>query len=299
MGRCQFNLIESQEERMIKKILVAVAGRGLCEEMLNMLIDLPAFQQAEVTILHVVAPQASAEGMAEKLEAGGKILSKAVQSLKIDPSKVNPRLKQGEAKDIVCQVADEENSDLIIIGSRGLQGLRAILENSVSQYVFQLTSHAMLLVKDGTYIKKLKNIMVALDESEDSQQSLQMAISIAKDVPNGQLILAHVNKNLSGSGTEDYSTQAETDPVLASAITTVKRMGIKYRCVSGVGKPGPEICKISEDLGADLLIIGSPDRRPTVAKSLVDLDRLIGGSLSDYIRVHAECPVLLARTIQP
>ena len=283
---------------MIEKILVAVAGRGLCEEMLNMLTDLPRFQQAEVTVLHVVAPQASADGMAEKLEEGGKILSKAVQSLRIDPSKVNPRLKQGDAKDIVCQVADEEKSDLIIIGSRGLQGLRAILENSVSQYVFQLTSHPMLLVKDGTYIKKLKNIMVAVDQSEDASQCLDLAIAMAKDIPNGQLILAHVNKNLNARGEEDYSSNAEADPVLAPAIAAAQKMGIKYRCVSGVGKPGPEICKIAEDKAADLLIIGSPNRRPTVAKSLVDLDRLLGGSLSDYVRVHAECPVLLARTVQ-
>jgi nucleotide-binding universal stress UspA family protein len=283
---------------MINKILVAVAGRGLCEEMLNMLVDLPPFQQAEVTVLHVVPPQASADGMSEKLEEGGKILAKAVQSLKIDPSKVNPRLKQGDAKDIVCQIADEEKSDLIIMGSRGLQGLRAILENSVSQYVFQLTSHPMLLVKDGTYIKKLRHIMVAIDPSEDSRQCLDLAISMVKNLPSGELILAHVNLDLRGGGAEDYSSNAAADPVLAPAVAEAKRMGIKYRCVSGIGKPGPEICKIAEDVNADLLILGSPDRRPTVAKSIVDLDRLIGGSLSDYVRVHAECPVLLARTTQ-
>jgi nucleotide-binding universal stress UspA family protein len=284
---------------MINKILVAVAGRGLCEEMLNMLIDLPPFQQAEVTVLHVVPPQASADVMSDKLEEGGKILAKAVQSLKIDPSKVNPRLKQGDAKDIVCQVADEEQSDLIIMGSRGLQGIRAILENSVSQYVFQLTSHPMLLVKDGTYIKKLRHIMVAVDPSEDSRKCLDLAISMVKNLPSSQLILAHINLDLRGGGAEDYSSNAEADPVLAPAVAEAKRMGIKYRCVSGIGKPGPEICKIAADVNADLLIIGSPDRRPTVAKSIVDLDRLIGGSLSDYVRVHAECPVLLARTTQP
>ncbi len=59
---------------MINKILVAVARRGLCEQMFNMLMDIPYFQQASVTVLHVVTPLASAEGMSAKLEAGGKIL---------------------------------------------------------------------------------------------------------------------------------------------------------------------------------------------------------------------------------
>lgn len=283
----------------INKILVAVAGRGLCEEMLKMLMDIPSIKQASITVLHIVPTQVSAQGMSEKLEQGGKILAEAVQFLNVDPSKVNPRLKQGDPKDIVCQVADEENSDLIIMGSRGLQGLRAILENSVSQYVFQLTSRPMLLVKDGIYVKKLKQIMVALDASDSSKEYLDLALSLVKDIQGGQLILAHVKKDVSGVSAEDYSDNAQADPIIAAALEPVKRMGISYRCVSAVGKPGPEICRIAEEVGADLLILGSPDRRPTVAKSLVDLDRLIGGSLSDYVRVHAECPVLLARTTAP
>ena len=157
---------------MIEKILVAVAGRGLCEEMFNMLMDIPSLQNTSVTVLHVVPPQVTSDGMAAKLEEGGKILAQAVQSLKIDPSKVNPRLKQGDPKTTVCQVAEEEKADLVIMGSRGLGRLQSILENSVSQYVFQLTSRPMLLVKDDIYVKKIKRVMVALDKSESAKQSL-------------------------------------------------------------------------------------------------------------------------------
>lgn len=281
---------------MIKKILVAVAGRGLCEEMLNMLLDIPSFQQASVTLLHVVSPEVSSDTMSEKLTEAGKILAEAVTSIKLDPKQINPLLKQGDPKDIVCQVADEENVDLIIMGSRGLGRLQAILENSVSQYVFQLTTRPMLLVKDDAYVKKLRRIMVAVDNSESSKQCLQLAISFAKDIPGTQLILVHINKDISGKSSEDFSNNAEKDPVLAQAIEEVKRMGISYRCVSGIGKPGPELCSVAEEVNADLLMLGSPDRRPNVAKSFIDLDRLLGSSLSDYVRVYASCPVLLTRT---
>lgn len=281
---------------MINKILVAVAGRGLCEEMLNMLLDIPSFKTASVTVLHVVPPQISSDTMSEKLEEGGKILAEAIKSIHLDPSQINPRLKQGDPKDIVCQVADEEDADLIIMGSRGLGRIQAILENSVSQYVFQLTSRPMLLVKDDAYVKKLRKIMVAVDGSESSRQCLQLAISFTKDIPGSQLILVHINKDLSGKSSEDFSANAENDPILIPAIEAVKRMGISYRCVSGIGKPGPELCRVAEEVNADLLMLGSPDRRPNVAKSFLDLDRLLGSSLSDYIRVYANCPVLLART---
>jgi nucleotide-binding universal stress UspA family protein len=282
---------------MIEKILLAVAGRGLCEEMFNMLMDIPSLQQASVTVLHVVSPQVTSDGMAEKLEEGGKILAQAVQSLKIDPSKVNPRLKQGDPKTTVCQVAEEEKSDLVIMGSRGFGRLQSILENSVSQYVFQLTSRPMLLVKDDIYVKRIRRVMVALDKSESAKQSLNLALSFVKELEGGQLILVHVTQDLTGKATEDVTANAEKDPVLAPGVALAKQMGVSYRCVSAIGKPGETICRFTDEMNADLLVLGSPDRRPNVAKNFVDLDRLLGNSLSDYVRVYASCPVLLARTV--
>lgn len=278
---------------MIEKILVAVAGRGLCEEMLNMLMEIPAMQNASVTLLHVVTSQTSADAMSAKLETGGKILADAVKSLKIDPNKITPRLKQGEPKDVVLEVAREEDSDLIIMGSRGLKRLESILENSVSQYVFQLTDRPMLLVKDDIYVKRIRRAMVAMDKSESAQESLDLALSLLRDVSGAQLYLVHVNPDRQSPASE---ADAEKDPVLAPAVAAAKKQGIPYRCINTTGKPGPEICRLAEEMNVDLLMLGSPERRPSIAKSLPDLDRLLGGSLSDYVRVHANCPVLLTRT---
>lgn len=280
---------------MIEKILLTVAGRGLCEEMLNMLMESPFLQKASVTVLHVVPPQVTAEAMSSKLEEGGKILATAVKSLKLDPSQITARLKQGDPKDVVLQVAEEEESDLIIMGSRGLKRLESILENSVSQYVFQLSSRPMLLVKDDIYVKQIRRVMVAIDKSDAAQQSLKLALSLMKNINGGQLFLAHVNPGR--RQTSEAVTDAEKDPILAAAAAEAKRQGVAYRCINTTGKPGEEICRLAEEMNIDLLILGSPDRRPSIARTLPDLDRLLGGSLSDYVRVYANCPVLLARTV--
>lgn len=275
---------------MIEKILVAVAGRGLCEQMLKQLMEIPSVQGAQVTLLHVVPNQVSSDAMSEKLEEGGKILAEAIKSLNLDPNKVTARLKQGDPKTTVCEVADEIDADLIIMGSRGLGRLQAILENSVSQYVFQLTSRPMLLVKDDIYVKRLNRIMVAMGPSETAKQSLKLALFLLRDNKGGQLILARVNP-------PDPEAKPEADPVLAAAAAEAKKQGVSYRCITSKGKAGEEICRIAEEVNADLLLVGSPDRRPSIAKSLVDLDRLLGNSLSDYVRVYANCPVLLARSV--
>lgn len=282
---------------MIRKILLAVSGLGHAEEMLKNLKELPSIQQANVTVLHVVPAQPTSEGMTAKWEEGGKILANAIQYLGLDPSRVSSILRQGEPKDVVCQVAEEIDADLLIMGSRGLKRLQAILSNSVSQYVFQLTSRPMLLVKDDIYVKKVNRIMVAFDGSDAAKQCLQLALFLLREIKGGQLILVHVNKDLSGKPTEMSIATAEKDPVLAPAIAEAKKQGVQPRCITSSGRPGEEICRLAEEMNVDLLMLGSPDRRPSIAKSFVDIDRLLGASLSDYVRVNAPCPVLLARTL--
>ena len=281
---------------MIKKILLAVSGLGHAEEMLKTLMAVPSIQEAKVTVLHVVPNQFAAEAMTAKWEEGGKILANAIQYLNLDPSKVSSILRQGDPKTVVCEVADEIEADLIVMGSRGLKRLQSILSNSVSQYVFQLSSRPMLLVKDDIYIKNIKKIMVALDNSNAAKQCLKLALSLLQDIKGGELFLANVNID-SRSKSEPSEITSEKNPILAAAFSEAKKYGFPTRCVTSNGKAGEEICRLAEKWNVDLLLLGSPDRRPSIAKSLVDIDKLIGSSLSDYVRVNASCPVLLARIV--
>ncbi|MFN5516088.1 MAG: universal stress protein [Cyanobacteriota bacterium] len=280
---------------MLNKILYADAGSAQTQDMLKALMDLPAIQKAALTVLHVVPPQITADAFTEKWEDGGKILGEILRNIPIEPAKVATILRQGEPKTTVCEVADEIGADLIIMGSRGLKRLEAILENSVSQYVFQLTNHPMLLVKDDIYVKRIKRVMVALDKSAAAEYALDLALYLLRDYPEGEVIFARVNPDLKPDLLPLSRQETENNPIVAPAIAKAKRFGVAYRSVVTGGKPGEQICTLAEDYGADLLMLGSPDRRPSVAKSLPDLDRLLGTSLSDYVRVNAPCPVLLAR----
>lgn len=281
---------------MIERILLADSGTGHSEEMLKALMEIPSVQSANVTVLHVVPPQSSADTMTEKWEEGGKTLAKAIQSLSLDPNRTKAMLQEGDPKDVVCRVAEEMDADLIIMGSRGLKRLQSILENSVSQYVFQLASRPMLLVKDDIYVKKISRILVAMDKSAAAQECLQLALSFLRDIKGGQLVLVHTNPDMKLNPELTASANAEQDPVLAPAIAEAKKLGVNYRCEAPEGKAGDRICQLAEDLNVDLLMLGSPERRPSIAKSLPDLDRLLGRSLSDYVRVYANCPVMLVRT---
>lgn len=281
---------------MIEKILLADSGIGNTEAMMKVLMEIPLIQRATVTVLHVVPPQVSAEGMTAKWEAGGRTLATAISTLNLDPSHVTAMLREGDPKDVVVKVADEINADLIVMGSRGLQGLKAILDNSVSQYVFQLSSRPMLLVKDDLYsVRPVKRALVALDKSDSAKEGLKLAINLLRDVSGSELVLVHSVSNLKARPFDETEPDPNQDPVLVAAAKEAKQYGIGYKLVAPEGKAGRRICQLAEDMNVDLLILGSPDRRPSIAKGMPDLDRLLGESLSDYVRVYAPCPVLLTR----
>lgn len=281
---------------MINNILLADSGTGNTRIMMKRLMEIPRIERSRITILHVVPTQSSSSAMTESWEVGGRTLAEAVKELNLDPSRVNAILREGEPKDVVGKVAKEIDTDLIVMGSRGLKGLKAIIGNSVSQYVFQLSSRPMLLVKDDLYsIQTIRRILVAIDESDSAKESLRVAMDFAQDIEGSEIILVHSVSKLNTKLSDIVQDNPENDPVLADAIAKLRRAGIRYRCVAPQGKPGQRICELADELNVNLLILGSPDRRPTIAKGMPDIDRLLGGSLSDYVRVYANCPVLLTR----
>lgn len=284
---------------MIKKILFATSGTGQNQEMLKYLLELPVLQSASITMLNVIPSKTTGkEDLAAKKEEGDKLLKDTISALKLDPNKVVTMVEEGEPKDIVCKKATELEADLIIMGSRGLKRLQSILENSVSQYVFQLTERPMLLVKDDIYVKKIKRVMVAIDKSNSAQHALDVALFMLRDTKGVQLNLVRVNPDLNTALLPLSKEEIENNPILAPALAKARKAGIDCRGIVTGGKPSKQICNLAEENNIDLLVIGSPDRRPSVAKVLPDLDRLLGSSLSDYVRVNATCPVLLARTVE-
>ncbi|MGF1590949.1 MAG: universal stress protein [Pleurocapsa sp.] len=278
---------------MINKILYADSGAENAQDMLKILLELPATKNAQVSILRVISPKTTQEESAAQEQAESKI-NDLVAKLGTNCDEATCKVEEGEPKTTVLKVAQEVDADLIIMGSRGLGKLQSILSNSVSQYVFQLTDRSMLLVKDDIYVKKLKRVMVAIDKSPAAQYALDLTLSLLQGYQDAEICLIRVNPDLDPNlklSKEDM----ENNPILAPAIAKVKRTGLEYQCLVTGGRPAQKICSLAEAKNIDLLVLGSPERRPSIAKSLPDIERLLGSSLSDYIRIKAPCPVLLAR----
>ena len=277
---------------MFKNLLIADSGKGHVGEMVRMLRDLPGFRTARINLLHVVSEQGKVNSE-DHWTTAGSLLSKAVTQLGLDPSDVNSIIRQGDAKQTVLKVAEEINADLIVMGSRGLGRLQSILSNSTSQYVFQLSTRPMLLVRDDLYVRHVNRLMVTIDGTGVGDDALRIACEMVRDIPGGQLTGVHITRqDLSASRGGD----SKADGLLTAAVQRARSMGVDLKPMHVANQDiGRGVCEAAEEIGADLVVIASQDRRPLVARGLVDLDKLLGGSISDYIRVHAPAPVLLVR----
>ena len=278
---------------MLKKILYADSGADNARDLLKNLLELPGLKDADVSILQVVS-QKTKEEETKALDKAKTKIEALIAKLGIAETNITSIVKEGEPKITVINVAKEKDADLIIMGSRGLGKLQSFLSNSVSQYVFQLADRSMLLVRDDIYVKKIKRIMVAMDKSPAAQYALDVALAMFQGYNDAEIYLTRVNPDLK-PGLEISQEDIDNNPILSAAAAKVKSRGLTYKCILSGGRPAQKLCTLAEDNNIDFIVLGSPERRPSVAKNLPDLDRLLGSSLSDYIRVKAECPVLLAR----
>jgi nucleotide-binding universal stress UspA family protein len=276
---------------VFRNLLIADSGQGHVEEMVRMLRAIPPAAAARINLLHVIGEQGSADVEDHRSRAEG-MLTDAIRRMGLDGATVNTVLRQGDTKTTVLKVADELDADLIVMGSRGMNRLQAILSNSASQYVFQLSTRPMLLVRDDLYIRAINRVMVTVDGTGVGDDALRLACELVAAIPGGTLTGVHVTRqDLAPS----RGGRSPADEVLDKAVQRARSFGVTLQPLHKVGDIARTVCAAAEETRADLLVIASQDRRPVVAKSFVDIDRLLGSSVSDFIRVHAPAPVLLVR----
>ncbi|MDM7953407.1 MAG: universal stress protein [Cyanobium sp. CZS 25K] len=276
---------------MFRNLLIADSGKGHVEEMVRILRDIPPCRQARINLLHVIPEQGGLDLESHRQQAE-VLVREAIERLGLSAGEVNTLVREGDTKLTVLKVADEVDADLIVMGSRGLGRLQSILGNSASQYVFQLSTRPMLLVRDDLYVKAINRVMVAIDGTGVGDDALRLACELVQGIPGGSLTGVHVSRQ---EITPSRGGRTPGDDVLQKAVQRARSFGVEMKGLHRTGDIARGVCAAAEEVKADLVVIASQDRRPLVARALVDLDKLLGSSVSDYIRVHAPAPVLLVR----
>ena len=149
---------------MIKKILVAIDGSNLAYESLDYALDLARKYSAEVIVLTVIQMPSdsvleqgtaftpiSSQSYREKLENYHKeILSEAAKKAKKSSPQIRftTKLVEGRPADKIVETAKLESCDLIVMGSRGLGGIKEFFLGSVSDRVADEAPCPVLIIKN-------------------------------------------------------------------------------------------------------------------------------------------------------
>jgi len=138
---------------MMKKLLVPVDGSKNSDEAVKYACSIAEKFSSEMTLLCVIPPpiilgvEAGIIDYRPLEESGRKVLE---NSKKITDSlgvKTSTRLETGQVADTIVNVAKEEKSDLIVVGSRGLSGAKRFLLGSVSNSVSHHAPCPVLIVR--------------------------------------------------------------------------------------------------------------------------------------------------------
>lgn len=129
-------------------------------------------------------------------------------------------------------------------------------------------------------------VLIAYDGSEESERALTVVGSLPVSWCGLLSVVPTVSSGGRGGALNPMDGVEEHRVEIARAAERLNLGGPTEPMVA-VGDPGHAICEIAGEQDADLIIIGSRDRR--------GLKKLLLGSVSLYVTAHAPCDVLVLR----
>ncbi len=141
----------------MKKILLAADGSEHSLKTVNKAIALADPEETEITVLSVMdedpsMPYAVPQDIRDKVKKEKESFhQETVENVKDELEKhglkVKTMVKQGHPAHVICDVAESEGYDLIILGSKGLGKIQEFLLGSVSNRVVHCATTNVMIVK--------------------------------------------------------------------------------------------------------------------------------------------------------
>jgi nucleotide-binding universal stress UspA family protein len=132
--------------------LVPIDGSPHSNKAIEFAADISKRYGSRLILLHVIPIRVYAFAevgavLSEDVEEGEEILRRGVELAKSLGLEADRRLGKGIPAEEILRVAEEEGVDLIVIGSRGLSGVKAFLLGSVSDKVSHHAKCPVLIVR--------------------------------------------------------------------------------------------------------------------------------------------------------
>ncbi|UCH60039.1 MAG: universal stress protein [Anaerolineales bacterium] len=284
-------------------ILLGVDGSEHSIAAARLLCDLPLQPGSSITALSVLAPTQS-PGKAALLTA----LERVATILQSEGIEVKTGLLHGHPAEQLSDFADRHQTDLLVVGARGLRATLGILLGGVAQQVVEYAKWPVLVVR-APY-QTLRRVLMVTDGSIYSHQAVDYLLQfplpkftevrIMHVLPSLPSTAAWVQYWPAGLGDmppmedldESLIRQAKEDekkakPMLAEAEQRLRQAGLRVSSVLTRGDAATEIIEYTQSHEIDLLVAGS--------RGLSQMRGWLLGSVSRKLIHYAGCSVLVVR----
>ncbi len=289
---------------MFARVLFPTDFSPHAERLGKCLSELKGLGTTEILLLNVIElvhPIGFASDELERVLAWKKNVEPRLEALRSASEKsgirARVRIEPGIPHMDILRVADEENVDLIVMGTHGHGFVRGVTLGSVTHKVIQHARVPTLVLKQklidqlGTsecaFICQhlLRRILLPTDFSKSMGEALRIVKEL-RTAGAGSVVLLHV---LSGEKKADAGHLADVTDRLERMKQELEFFGYSVTTVVGTGDAFEEIDRVTEEQDVSLIVIGSTGRSAAADVML--------GSVSDAVVCRHARPVLVVRPI--
>lgn len=269
----------------MKRIIVPVDFSDHSERALKVAASLAREHQAELLVLHMLelTPALIGEGghMAQEhvvhlIKAGEKRFVDFLDKAYLKDLKVTPVIKHYKVFSEVNEVAQKHKAQLIVMGSRGSDGLEEIFIGSNTERVVRSSQVPVLVIKGEVEDYRPRNFVFACDFEHENIPALLKAKELA-DLLDLKLYPVYINT----PGDEFMSTDDAHAKISAFLDEAKLGLGVDvhndYTVEMG-------IFNYSDKVFADLIGIPTHGRR--------GLSHFFMGSIGEDVANHSDIPVI-------
>jgi nucleotide-binding universal stress UspA family protein len=283
------------------KTLLAIDGSENANEALRLLQYL---SMDGLTILHalnvpkpaypMMIPEVAQE-LYQEVERGmrtdgERLLDRAVSLLPFHTGPVRKVLQVGSPAEVILTVAEEEKTDLIVMGARGLGPVKERLFGSVAHRILSSAPCPKLIVSGP--VKSLRQVLLPLRSSSDTEDAIRFLERHPFRQPIELTLLSVLPSFTPPSGMAALAAQPlqarereNAQLFLESTAHRLQRLDYTVRSQVVTGPPVESILDQAKAQRTDLILMGSRGRQ--------GLRRLVLGSVSHAVLHHAPGPVLV------
>lgn len=201
-------------------------------------------------------------------------------------------ITEGSIQEDLKEAIEKNNTDLVIIGTRGRTGLIKMLLGSTAEEIFRTVPCPVLTV--GPHADNLKaqvrEILFATDFSTEPKAAVAYAVSLAQEFQARLTLLHVVPEPKTGELVGWHDVVESSRHLLQDLVPEEAKSWCKAEFLVERGDPAERILDLANLREVDLIVLGA-QRERGVPGSATHLST----STAHKVVAHANCPVLTVR----